>query len=248
MDDQAIGLALRRVRLRRNERQRDVAARSGISASLYSQIERGHLGATTLRSIRAAAAALDVRLELAVRWRGGDLDRLIHGRHAAMSQLVARTLVEAGWEVVPELSFNHFGERGVIDLVAWHAVRGAMLIVEIKTEFVDVNEMLETMDRRRRLASVIARERGWPPKHLGSWLVVAESRTNRRHLAGHADLVRAAFPEDGRSVSAWLADPIRDQAALWFLTDFSPGGAGRGLAPLKRVGRRPANGERRGAS
>jgi transcriptional regulator with XRE-family HTH domain len=248
VDDQAVGLALRRVRLRRNERQQDVSARAGISPARYSAIERGRLDATTLRSLRSAAGALDVRLELVVRWRGGDLDRLLHARHALMSERVGRMLVEAGWEVAPEVSFSHFGERGVIDIVAWHPGDRTLLIVELKTEFADVNELLGSMDRRRRLASVIGRERGWRPDRVGTWVVVAESRTNRRHLARHRTILRTAFPEDGRSIAGWLAAPRRDQSALWFLTDNSPASARRGLAPVKRVGRARPNGKARTAS
>ncbi|MEW5992035.1 MAG: hypothetical protein AB1736_11915 [Chloroflexota bacterium] len=40
MDDVAVGLALRRIRLRRNERQADVAARADVAPSTYYEIER----------------------------------------------------------------------------------------------------------------------------------------------------------------------------------------------------------------
>ena len=95
MDDQVVGLALRRVRLRRNERQCDVAKKAGVSASVYSDVERGNLDATTLRTLRKVAAALEIRIDVTVRWRGGELDRLINARHATMSQAVARLLVGA---------------------------------------------------------------------------------------------------------------------------------------------------------
>lgn len=243
MDDQLIGIALRRVRIRRNERQRDVAARAGISQSACSLLERGHIDGSTLRTLRAAAAALEIRLDVVARWRGGDLERLLRGRHSATSELVAAGLVAVGWEVFPELSFNHFGERGLIDLVAWHPRRRALLLVEIKTELVDVNALLGTADRRRRLATVIARERGWDPAVVGSWLVIADSRTNRRHVAAHRQLLRAAFPEDGRQRGAWMRDPCRPHSALWFLSNSSGSSAGPGAAPRKRVGRpRPRSG------
>jgi transcriptional regulator with XRE-family HTH domain len=235
MDDVAFGLALRRVRLRRNERQVDVAARAGISQSEYSLIERGHLDGIPLRTIRAAAAALEVRVNLVARWRGGDLDRLLHGRHAAMGEAVTARLLKAAWEVLPEVSFNHYGERGVIDLVGWHRLHATLLIVELKTEVVDPNELLGTMDRRRRLSFRVASDHGWIPAHVGAWIVVADSRANRRRAAEFRELLRAAFPEDGRSVDGWARSPARDQSALWFLSDTSPRGLGRTLAPRKRV-------------
>jgi len=208
-----------------------------MSTSTYSTIERGHF--ISLPRLRAAAASLEVRIELTPRWRGGDLERLIRGRHSAMSEQVATLLLQAGWTVQPEVSFNHYGERGVVDLLAWHSGRETILIVELKTELVDVGAILATADRRKRLIGHIADQRGWRPARVGTWIVIAESRTNRRHLAMHRAILRAAFPEDGRAVRSWLADPNRPQAALWFLTDTGARRLGRGHAPMKRVsGRR----------
>jgi hypothetical protein len=207
-----------------------------MSTSTYSEIERGHF--VSLPRLRAAAATLEVRIDLLARWRGGDLDRLVGGRHSAMAERVAGFVARGGWEVHPEVSFNHFGERGAIDLVGWNAGQAALLIVELKTELVDVGELLATADRRRRLVPHIAKERGWAPRHVGTWLVIADSRTNRRHVASHRAVLRAAFPEDGRAVRGWLAEPIRAQAALWFLTDDDQRRTGRGAAPTKRVSRR----------
>jgi Holliday junction resolvase-like predicted endonuclease len=99
-----------------------------------------------------------------------------------MTETVARMLMDAGWEVRPEVSFSHYGERGVVDLVAWHAASRTLLLVELKTELVDINDMLAVTDRRRRLAANIAEPFGWLPAAVASWVVVAESRTNRRRL------------------------------------------------------------------
>ena len=169
-----------------------------MSRPAYSRIERGHLA--NLPRVRAAANALEMRAEISVYWRGGDLERLLRARHAAMSEAVAGMLRAAGWEVHPEVSFNHFGERGVIDVVGWHPGWRTMLIIELKTELVDVGELLGTMDRRRRLGPRLAQERGWRPERIGAWIVLAESRTNRRHVARHREVMRSAFPEGGHAV------------------------------------------------
>ena len=124
-------------------------------------IERGNLDGVTIGTLRKVCAALEVRLDMAPRWRGGDLDRLIHGRHAAMGSFLAERLRGEGWEVAPEVSFSLFGERGVIDLLAWHPPRKALLVIELKTELVNPNELLGLMDRRLRLARRIAGDRGW---------------------------------------------------------------------------------------
>ena len=48
------------------------------------------------------------------------------------------------WVVRPEVSFSIYGERGVIDVLAWHPARRAILVIELKTELVDINELMGT--------------------------------------------------------------------------------------------------------
>ena len=59
------------------------------------------------------------------------------------------------------MSFSIGRERGVIDSLAVHAASRASLVIELKTEIVDVNELIATFDRKARLAQRIATERGW---------------------------------------------------------------------------------------
>jgi DNA-binding XRE family transcriptional regulator len=241
MEDIALGRVFRQVRIRRGWRQEDVADRAHVSRSGYSEIERGHLDACSLATLRRIATALEVRLVLEASWRGGDLGRLLSSRHSAMANAVAGRLVAAGWLVRPEVSFNHFGERGVIDLVAFHPMTRTLLIVEIKTELVDIGALLATADRRARLADVIGRSIGWDPARVASWIVVAEGRTNRRVVSAHRELIRTAFPGDGRSIEGWIRDPGGAARALWFLPDSSLVDTGQPRRPVRRV-RRPPSG------
>jgi hypothetical protein len=136
-----------------------------------------------------------------------------------MTERVAKLLVDAGWDVKPEVSFSHFGERGVVDLVARHAQSAALLLVELKTEIVDVNDLLATTNRRHRLARVIADSCAWDYRSISQWIVVLHSRTNQRRLADHKTAIRAAFPVDGRAVRGWIEHPRGPIAAFWFLPD-----------------------------
>jgi transcriptional regulator with XRE-family HTH domain len=235
MHDLAIGRVFRRLRQRRDWRQADVAARARISDSLYSELERGQLNGVSLGRLRRVAAVLEVDLYLEPRWRGGTLERLVSGRHAAMTEAVTTVLIAAGWEVRPEVSFNVYGERGIVDLVAWHAATRTLLLVEIKTELTDLNGLLGVADRRRRLASQIAASCGWEPITISEWIVVAEGRTNRRRVAEHRTMLKAAYPADGRSVAGWLANPDAPMRALWFLPDSTQAGVRRVQAPRVRV-------------
>ena len=235
MDDLGIGRLFRGIRLRLGWRQVDVADRAGVARSVYSDAERGHIDQLGLATLRRIASALEVRLLIEPSWRGGRIEHVLSGRHAAMAERVTSMLVAAGWTVRPEASFNHFGERGVVDLVAWHAETRMLLLIEIKTELVDPNGLLATTDRRRRLANVIARESGWDPAAVAQWVVLADGRTNHRRVTAHQALLRAAFPADGRSISGWLKEPSRPMDALWFLPDVAGGSTGRAAAGPSRV-------------
>ena len=221
MDDLAIGRLFRELRIRLGWRAADVASKAGVSTGAYSRIEHGLVESVPVGKLRRVAAVLDVRLVLDPRWRGAAVDRVLSSRHSSMTEAVARLLVEAGWEVRPEVSFNHFGDRGVVDIAAWHEASRTLLLVELKTELVDINALLGVMDRRRRLASEIVRPIDWRPLHVAQWLVIAEGRTNRRRLAAHRTALRAVFPNDGRSVRGWLRRPVGVQSAVWFLPDFT---------------------------
>ncbi len=246
MDDTHIGSALRGIRVRRGWRQSDLATRAGVSRWQVSEAELGRIEAIGLRPLRRIAKALDANLDLALRWRGSDLDRMLNRRHAALHETVARVLARVGgWEIWPEASFSIYGERGVIDLLAWHQGRRALLVVELKSELVDLNELLGTVDRKRRLAPRVAADRGWMPGTLGTWLAVEDRRANRHRLALHAAVLRAAFPSDGRTMRRWLRDPNQAVNALGFLSVAGPAGvmtrtSGRSRVRLADIPRRPA--------
>lgn len=241
MDDVALGRLFRELRVRLNWTQRTVADRAGISRSAYSEIERGHVGKVQVDTIRKVGAVLEVRIKLEASWRGAAVDIVRSSRHASMAERVTTLLVNAGWEVRPEVSFNWYGERGVVDLVAWHARSRTLLLVELKTELADVNDLLVVTDRRRRLADRIAEPFGWQPAVVAQWVAVADSRTNERRLAAHRALLRAAFPDDGRALGGFLARPTRALAALSFLPDSSGSSVRHAAAPRLRVRERNPN-------
>jgi transcriptional regulator with XRE-family HTH domain len=239
MDDQRFGSALRAVRQRRNWRQQDLAIRAGVSAATISRAERGHVGSLSVDTVRRIGATLDIRVELVARWRAGDLDRLLNARHAALHEAVARTFAShyPGWILFPEVSFSIFGERGVIDLVAWNPEHRALLLIELKTDIADVNELIGTFDRKVRLGRTIAAERGWDPLTVSGWVIIAPARINRERIAAHGTILRAAFPEDGRAIDAWLRRPTGRVSALSMWRNRHPRTVRGDLAPVRRVRR-----------
>jgi transcriptional regulator with XRE-family HTH domain len=257
MDDQRLGALLRAVRVRRRLRQEDVAAAARVDRSWVSRIERGHLRDVSTGRLRAIAGVLEVGIEIVPSWRGGEVARIVNERHSRLHELFAAHLARtAGWELATEVSFSSWGERGVIDILAWHAARRVLLVVELKTEIPDPAGLIAQVDRYRRLAPEIGRERDWNATSVATWVLLAESDMNRRQLARHRVMLRNAFPLDGRTLRRWLRDPGSGAggaggapARAWvaagavnglaFLANAGPGITNPRLGPTKRVRARP---------
>ena len=204
MDDIRFGAVVRLARQSKRWRQEDLAARAGLSQSAISRIERGHIGPQSVGSVRKVCGPLEIRVELVARWRGGDLDRLMNRRHSALHESVARRFREdlPAWILAPEVSFSIYGERGVIDILAWHPGRRALLVIELKTEIVDVNELIGTFDRKRRLAARIARERDWDPAvHLGLARDQRHSNEPAARRSARSDAARGAVRRRGHAAT-----------------------------------------------
>ena len=218
MEARRLSAIFRAVRIRKRWRQVDLATAAGVSQSMVARAEDHRITGMRLEIILRIAAALDVHVDFAPRWRGGDLDRTLNAGHAAMHEQVASLLSSApGWLFRPEVSFAIYGERGLIDILAFHSQTGALLVIELKTEIVDVQALIGSVDRYARLAKRIAAERGWNAHLVSCWVIVSDATRSRRRVANHAAVLGAAFPADGRTMRRWLRQPSQEIRALSFL-------------------------------
>ncbi len=236
VNDTQLGAVFRAVRIHLRLRQEDVSRRAGVPQSVVSRIERGHLATLPVRQVQAVAAVLEIRLDLVPSWRGGDLPHLVNARHSALHESLADRLGRApDWLSAAEVSYAIWGERGVIDRLAFHSGRGMLAVFEIKADLADPAGLVAQVDRYRRLAPEIARTRGWDGARVSCWAVIADTDTNRRRLAAHRELLRGAFPTDGRGFAAWLRDPVERVDGLTFLAYPRVGTGTRSLSTVKRV-------------
>jgi len=239
MDAVRLGAICRALRIKKRWRQDDVAVRAGVTRQAVSRLENGRISTLRVHVVARIIEALGGNIDFVVRWQGGELDRLLNARHSGLHESVAQMFSSFDeWTIAPEVSFAIRGERGVIDILAWHAATRTLLLIELKTDVVDVNELMGTIDRKRRLAPVIAQERGWQPMAVAVWVIVADSAMNRKRVQAHAATLRAAFPADGRTISGWLRKPGAAIGCLSFWSYDRPGNAKSGLAVTRRV-RRP---------
>ena len=208
MDDRRVGLVIRALRRRRGWRQLDLGSRAGIVQSVVSEIERGHIDGTSLRTLRRLVGALDGDLRIEVRWRGGESDRLLDEDHARLVAATASRIVRAGWEVRTEITYSEFGERGSYDVLGWHGATQTVVVIEVKTVVVSGEATLRKLDEKSRLVRKVVEERfAWRPRVVGRILVLAESTVNRRRLDFHSGLFRPSLPHRPAEVREWLAKP-----------------------------------------
>lgn len=203
---EVIGRGLRVLRHRRGLRQADLAARSGVSRSVIGDLEHGRLEPHALGALVRTAGALGGVIRITLSLPGGDLERLLDADHAALCAGLSTLLVRHGWEVEAEATFNHYGERGSLDVLAWHPETSLLLVVEVKTILVDLQDLLAGIDRKVRVARTLAAARGWEARATVPMLVVAEGATARRLLDRHAALF-TRFTVRGHATLRWLRTP-----------------------------------------
>jgi hypothetical protein len=114
-----------------------------------------------------------------------------------------------------------------------------LLVIELKTAIVDIQDLIVGVDRKLRLAPGVAAALGWRPLRVGAAVIVAEGRTSRRRVAAHRARLRAAFPHDGRVLRGWLRRPVGPLRALAFWPYGRPRNGRPDTTGLQRVRRAP---------
>ena len=218
MNDAQVGRVFRAMRIRRGWRQEDLSERAKVGSDAVGLLEHGHIERLSVRAIRRVWGALGIVVDLDPRISPAERAMLLDAGHATLVERAAAAFQDGGWETVVEFTFNWRGERGSVDLVAWHAREPALAVNEIKTRMPDIQELHSSFDRKVRIVpGLLAEQRGWRPEHVGRFLIVADTSTNRRVVRGHSATFRSSFPGDSRQARGWILDPMVDRAAVWFM-------------------------------
>ncbi len=91
------------------------------------------------------------------------------------------------WVLAPEVSFSDLPRARRRRHVAWHPGRRAILVIELKTDIVDVNQLIGKVGEKARLIRKIVRDRGWDPLTVSTWVIVAGRQDQPRPIGGAPD-------------------------------------------------------------
>ena len=183
-------------------------------------------------------AELEAELELVVRWRGGELDKVLDAGHATLEGALASALSGGGWLIELEVTYSIGGDRGSVDLLAFHPATGALLVAEIKTDVTSADTTLRRHDEKVRVAERLARERfGWDAAGVSRLLVLPAASTPRRRVRSLASVLDHVYPDRGTDVRRWLRRPAGRMAGIAFVSVTTPVGDRRDLGSRRRVAR-----------
>jgi transcriptional regulator with XRE-family HTH domain len=224
-----IGIGLRESRIALRLTQNQAAGRAGVSQQHWSALERGLGMATSLETLAASAAAVDLQLAAFLeRQPGADLPRdIAHLRGQAMIVQVASA---GGWRAAVERPIDpHAARSRSIDVELRRQSRYEAAIIELVDLVADAGQDMRGLSDK---VAAVRRER--PGDRVAGLLAVRGTRRNRELVAELAPLVDARFPG---SSSAWLAAlttvdvPMpQEDGLVWARVD------GSGLSARRRVG------------
>jgi transcriptional regulator with XRE-family HTH domain len=126
--------------------------------------------------------------------------------HAGCVGYVDRRLGTSGWQTAREVEIVQARSHGWIDLLAFHPGTETVLVIEIKTRLLDLGLVERQLGWYARAAGDAARQRGWIPRRIASWLLVLASEEVDRVITTNRQLLEAAFPLRARGMLEWLSD------------------------------------------
>jgi transcriptional regulator with XRE-family HTH domain len=210
---------------------RELAARAGVSAPTIADVEAGR--PASLETYARLSTALGRRLELAIvdhrrRSSSSDESDLVH---AAMGEAEARHLRSRGFEVGLDVPYQHYQFAGRGDLVAWHRERRALLHLEIRTRFPNLQQAFGSYNAKRAYLAADVAERiglhgGWRSE---THVIVALWSAEVLHtLRIRTASFEAVCPDASHAFAAWWSGepPVSGDASTLIVFDPDPGDPG----------------------
>lgn len=233
-----LGETIRSARTRRRWTLRALADRAGVSASAVHDAERGQ---ASLEMYARLGHALGLRLEaeLVDHRRRADPRGEVDLVHSAMAELEASHLRAFGFLIAIDEPYQHFQFAGRADLLAWTVEHRALLHVENRTRFPDLQKAAGSYNAKRSyLPGVFAQRIGLRGGFVSVTHVVAAlwSAEVIHTIRLRAATFRSLCPDPPTALEAWWSGqpPARGATSTFVLLD--PTASGRQLVWLDLEG------------
>lgn len=203
-----VGRQIAEVRTSIRWTQRELASHVGLSQSVISDIEAGRQPGVSIRRLERLLDAMGARLLVTV-----DPPRVASARvhdpvHARCSEHVVRRLRRSGWEARTEAEVGGNRSRGWIDVLAFRRDSRCLLMLEIKTELLDIGQIERTMSWYEREAWTAAQRQGWRPASVTSVLLVLATEDAERVVRDFRVTFDDRFPGRANRLAVGIASGV----------------------------------------
>lgn len=201
-----LGAAVLDARRRRRWTARDVAVRARVSPATVTNVEAGRTA--SVDTYARLATALGVSLDLVLGDRRVRQERARSDSvHAAMGERMAAELAAHSYQVAIDHPYQHYQFAGRADVLAWTIEPAALLHIENRTRFPDLQAAIGSYNAKRRyLAQTVAEQIGirrfLSETHVmaGLWSAEVLHVVRLRRAT-----FQAVFPDPPDPLMAWLA-------------------------------------------
>jgi transcriptional regulator with XRE-family HTH domain len=203
----AIGVRLRDARIRRQLTVAALARMAGTSRSLAYAAEAGE--ATSVEAVIRLGRALGLRLETDLvdprQRRQPIAAESADVVHSAMGELEARHLRRYGFELGIDEPYQHYQFAGRADVVAWDLERRALLHIENRTRFPDLQQAAGSYNAKRAyLADALASRLGIRRWASQAHVVAGVWSSEVLHVIRlRRETFRALCPDGSASFEGW---------------------------------------------
>jgi transcriptional regulator with XRE-family HTH domain len=218
------GLQVRDARMARGWTAAELARRSGISAGFLSLIESGQSGSAEASARIAAALGRQAEMVLVDPRRAErKADLSIDLVHSAIGEFEAGHLRPFGFGVGVDEPYQHFQFAGRGDVISWSVQRRALLHIENRTRFPDLQETAGSYNAKRAYLGRALAERlgiaGWQSEaHVMAALWSSEVvHVVRRRV----ETFRSLCPDSPDAFDEWWRGepPLRGNRSIMVVID-----------------------------